>query len=791
MSTRLFGEPVRRVEDPAILRGEAEYLDDLPASDAIHLSIVRSTMAHATVTNIETAAARTAAGVVAVVTAADLGADNGPRRHPTWFPVSDGLRAAADPLLREEFLQLLATDRVRYAGQPVAAVLAESPYLAADSSALVSVDYAPLPVISDISGAMTAGAALLNPAWGDNVSSRFHLSKGHVRNAFADAHAVIRDEFTMGRQTGTPLEPRGVLAIPDGDRMTVWSSTQAPHWLRDALAGWSGLPTERLRVCAPFVGGGFGIKSMVYPEEILVPLLAMRLHRPVKWVETRSEHFLAAVHSRDQRHCVELAVSADGRVLGLRDSYIVDVGASNVEALVVPYNTAAHLQGAYRIPALEIDCTCVVTNKSPLSSYRGAGRPEAVFALERIFDRAARELRMDPLEFRRRNLIAAAEMPCAAGIPYRDGTPMVLDVGDVPRSLTLAAERAGYADWRERQQTFRAEGRYIGIGMATYVEGTGIGPGERVEVVADGSGDVRVIVPLPCQGQGHPTTLAQICADRLDFPLSRITVIQGDTLGILHGGGTIASRVATVVGNSVDQAARSLRDLLIRRAAEALEADPADVEIANERLSVRGAAQKSISLAELAADGPLACEGEFTPPAVTFASGAHVAVVDVDPRTGMVRVLKYVAAHDCGRMINPAIVEGQVIGGIAQGIGGALLEELVYDDYGQLLTGSFMDYLPPRTTDMPDIDIVHLETPSLRNPMGIKGVGEAGAIAPPAAIANAVEDALAPFGAAVTRCPLSPHVVAQLVTDEALASAPEDPRIEAMMAASRAVDESL
>jgi CO/xanthine dehydrogenase Mo-binding subunit len=775
VSDRLVGAPVRRVEDPGILRGRAAFLDDLAVDDPVHLAVVRTTVAHARFRVVDLEAARQAPGVVAVVTAGDLGPRNGPFPHPTWFPPSAGLREAIDPLLRPERLWVLADGRVRYAGEPVAAVVADHPYRAADAAELVELDFDPLPTVADVDAALAPGAELVNPEWGDNLSARFTVRKGDVGAAFADAAVVVDGTFELGRQTGAPLEPRGAVAVADGDRLTVWSSTQAPHWLRRALVTWTGLAAERIRVVAPHVGGGFGIKSMVYPEELLVALLALRLGRPVKWVESRSEHFLGAVHSRNQRHRIELALDAEGRITGLRDHYLVDVGAGNVEGLVVPYNTVAHLAGAYRVPSLELECRCVATNKTPLSAYRGAGRPEAVFAMERVLDRAAAALGLDPVELRRRNLLGRDDMPYDAGIPYRDGSPLVLDAGDVAGSLELAVREAGYHDWRRRQAELRRAGRYLGIGVGTYVEGTGIGPAELAEVRVEPDGGVRVAVALPSQGQGHATTLAQICADELGVGLDRVRLVQGDTGVIGEGGGTIASRTAVVVGNSVGEAARNLREELVKAAAGLLETAPEDLEVRAGRVQVRGAPRLSLALAEVATlvgDGDgLAAQGSFTPPGVTFASGAHLAVVEVDPWLGQVTVLRYLVVHDCGVVVNPTIVEAQVAGGVAQGIGGALLEELVYDDEGQLLTGSFMEYLVPRSTGLPGIEVLHQETPSARNPLGIKGVGEAGTIGPPAVIAGAVEDALAPFGARVDRCPLPPYVVAGLVPDDALLGA--------------------
>jgi aerobic carbon-monoxide dehydrogenase large subunit len=770
--SRLVGEPVRRVEDAAILRGEARFLDDVHVENPLWAAIVRSVYPHALIRGIDRDAAAAARGVVGAVTAGDLGAHNGPFPHPTWFPASERLQQLINPLMRAEEIRVLASERVRYVGEPVAAVMASTAPGACDAAELVEVDYEPLEVVADIETALARGAPLLNDAWGSNVSTRFTVGHGDVEGAFAGADVVVSETFQLARQTGAPIEPRGVLAVPEGGGLTVWSSTPSPHRLRDALTACLGLTPERIRVVAPFVGGGFGTKSMVYPEELLVSWLALRLGQPVKWVETRSESFLGAVHSRDQRHQIELALTADGRILGVRDHYLVDVGASNVEGLVVPYNTASHLQGGYRIPALELSCTCVVTNKTPLSAYRGAGRPEAVFAMERILDLGARQIGLDPVELRRRNLVGVEEMPYQTGICYRDGTDLILDAGDLPQTLSVAVEKAGYADWRARQGTLAASGRYVGVGVATYVEGTGIGPAEVAEVWIDLAGRVVVAVALPSQGQGHSTTIGQICADALGIDLDQVTVVQGDTAVVPNGGGTIASRTAVVVGNAAAEAARDVAAELRCRAADILEATPDDLELISGRVAVKGAVNRSIPIADIVAanQAPISGHGKFVPPGVTFACGTHVAVVEVNPWTGSVEVLRYVVAHDCGRVINPLIVEGQVAGGVAQGIGEALFEELVYDDAGQLVTGSFMDYLLPRATDIPGIEVYHLETPSDKNPLGIKGVGEAGAIGPPAAIAGAIEDALASFGARVTRCPLIPWVVAGLVPETCLAS---------------------
>jgi len=777
LESRWIGASVRRVEDPRLLVGASQYLDDLDARGALHVAILRSPHAHARIRSIDTSAAERLPGVAAVVTAASLGAANGPFPHPTWFPPNDAIAATARAEARPEQIRLLAAERVRYVGEPVAAVVAADRYLAEDALDLIAAEYEPLPVVVDAEAALAPDAPLLHPEWGDNVEARFRVTKGDPDAAFRAADHVVRERVYIGRVAGHPLEPRGVLAEPDlaHGGLTVWSSNQAPHWLRDAIADTFGLAPERVRAIAPTVGGGFGTKSMVYPEELLVPRLALLLRRVVKWVDDRHEHFLTAIQARDQVHDVELALRADGTILGLRDRYLVDAGASNVEALIVPYNTAAHLQGPYRIPSLHLDCTCVVTNKAPLSSYRGAGRPEAVWAMERILDAAARALGLDPAELRRRNTLRADEMPYDAGVLYRDGHPLVLDGGDYVACLERALMAIDYRGVRAEQARLRAAGRYLGVGLASYVEGTGIGPLEQAQVRVEPSGEVVVTIALPGQGQGHATVMAQVCAERLGARLEDVRVVQGDTFAASAGGGTIASRVAVMAGNAVADAAQRVRAKALAAAAALLEAAVDDLHLADGTISVVGAPGRALGLGQVAAAlaggngrlaglGPaLADQGAFDPLTVTFANGVHAVVVEVDPESGGVALRRYVVVHDCGKLINPMIVEGQVAGGVAQGIGGALHEELIYDPNGQLLTASFLDYGLPEATDVPRIEVHHLETPSTRNPLELKGVGEAGAIAVAAAVAGAVEDALAPFGARVTRCPLTPERVTLLL----------------------------
>lgn len=763
---KLTGTSVRRVEDHAILTGDTCYLDDIRLPGTLHCSIVRSQFARADLVSVDVSGAESTPGVVGVFTATDLGPANGPIPQPTWEPVPDGLRKHVEVMTRPEYAHLLAPGRVRYVGEPVAAVLATSPYAAADGAREVYVDYEPREPVVDFEGSRNLLGGPLNDGWPDNLAARFTIRKGDVELAFARAEHVVSGTFSTGRQTGTPIEPRGVVADPTGPVFTVWSSSQAPHWLRNALASHFGLDPGELRVVAPDVGGGFGIKSMVYPEEWLIPELARRTASPVKWVETRTENFLAAVHARDQRHHIELALSGDGRFLGLRDRFTTDAGAANLESLIVPYNTAAHLQGTYRIPAALIVHESYLTNKAPLSAYRGAGRPEAVFPMERIIDVAARKLGVDPGALRQRNLITRDDMPYHAGVPYRDGTHLSLDGGDYRAVFDEALRRAEVNHWREEQSRVRADGRFLGVGYANYIEGTGIGPTETAIAILEPDGTVKITVALPSQGQGHETVLGQVAADAVGLPLESVKVRQGDTGLLPTGGGTIASRTAVVVGSAVAAAATELRSQVLDRASGLLEADPGDLNIDADRVSVVGAPARSVSLADCAdpdAGPPLTATAGFDPGRVTFAYGTHVAVVEVHPVTGHVSILKYVVVHDCGKLINPMIVDGQVVGGIAQGIGAALSEELIYDETGQLATASFLDYQIPRTTDMPTPEVYHFETPSELNPLGVRGVGEAGTIGPPAALAGAIEDAIGRAGAVIDRCPMPPSYIAGLI----------------------------
>src|SRR5713101_5154394 len=763
MGAKYFGAAVKRREDPRFLRGDGRFIDDVALPGMFHAAFLRSPHAHAVVKTIHTAAAAAAPGVARVFTFGDL--DRWMKPLPLFGAVPAGLAAVVKFDLRQAPQWALCRERARYVGEIVAMVLAESRAAAEDAVDLIEVDWEPLPPVVDMVRAGEPGGPLVHQEWGTNVGVGFSHSIGDADGAFARADVTVSETFHIQRYVGMPLEGRGVVAAWDrrDGTLTTWNSTQVSHFVQQGLTTALGLPPHKIRVIAPDLGGGFGTKASGYPEDALVPIAAMALGRPVKWIENRREHMSGAAHARHQIHAISLAATRDGAILAVRDRIWLDLGAYNVWGVVLPYNTVAHLIGPHRIKNMRVDVRAVVTNKTPNAPYRGAGRPETVFAMDRIVDYLARELRIDPAEIRRRNYIRPDELPYDFGMPYRDGNPLVYDTGDFPLALEKALEAAGYRQFRAEQTRLRTQGVYRGVGISGYVEGTAIGPFEGATVKLDLAGRVIVATGAINSGQGHETSFAQIAADALDVPLDWVTVVGGDTAAVPFGVGTFASRSAVTAGSSIADACREVRAKLVRAASVLLEAGPEDIEIDDGRVFVRGSPGSAVDLARVvqASIPTFARPGVASPdfeasayhhvPTVTYASAVHVAQVEVDVGTGGVKLLRYVVAHDCGRVINPTIVEGQVHGGV----GGALFEEMVYDETGQLLTGSLMDYAVPKADDLPPIETVHLEFPSPRNPLGVKGLGEGGAISPPAAIANAVEDALAPLGVRVTETPLT------------------------------------
>jgi carbon-monoxide dehydrogenase large subunit len=767
MGAKYFGAAVKRREDPRFLRGEGRFIDDVTVPGMLHAAFLRSPHAHARIARIDTAAAAAAPGVMRVLTFKDL--ERWMKPLPLFGAVPPGLGAVVKFDIRQAPQWALCRDRARYVGEIVAMVVADSPERAEDAVELIEVEWDLLPPVVDMTRATEPGVPLLHPEWGSNVGVGFTHSIGDADRAFAQADVTVAETFNIQRYAGMPLEARGVVAMWDrrDGSMTTWNSTQVSHFVQQGLTGALGLPPHKIRVIAPDLGGGFGTKASGYAEDALVPIAALALGRPVKWIESRREHMSGAAHARHQIHAISLAATRDGTILAVRDRIWLDLGAYNVWGVVLPYNTVAHLIGPHRIKSMRVDVQAVVTNKTPNAPYRGAGRPETVFAMDRIVDCLARELRMDPAEIRRRNYIRPDELPYDFGMPYRDGNPLVYDTGDFPDALEKALETAGYRQFRAEQSLLRARGVHRGIGISGYVEGTAIGPFEGATVKLDLAGRVIVATGAINSGQGHETSFAQIAADALGVPLDWVTVIGGDTAAVPFGVGTFASRSAVTAGNSIADACREVRTKLTRAAAVLLEAGPDDIEIDDGRVFVKGSPGSAVDFARViqasiptfAKPGVASPDFEATAyhhvPTVTYASAVHVAQVEVDVATGRVTLLRYIVAHDCGRVINPTIVEGQVHGGVAQGVGGALFEEMVYDEAGQLLTGSLMDYAVPKAEDLPLIETVHLEFPSPRNPLGVKGLGEGGAISPPAAIANAIEDALAPFGVRITETPVT------------------------------------
>jgi CO/xanthine dehydrogenase Mo-binding subunit len=733
----------------------------------VHVALVRSRHAHARITRVDVESARRQPGVVDVVTHADLG--------PAGRPVPFG---PPHPALRGKNWRALAADRVRFVGEAVAAVVADSRYAAEDAAEAVDIAYEPLPAVSDgVEGGAEAGGPPVHDDVPDNVAAALRMARGDVEAALRAAPHVVRERLVIGRGGGQPIEPRGLLADYNraAGQLTVWASTQIPHALRLVVAEMLALPPYRVRVVAPDVGGGFGAKLVVYPEDVLVPFLALRLERPVKWLEDRLEHMLAATQERVQVHDVAAGFDGEGRLLAFRDHFVHDAGAYTPRGLVVPLATASMLAGPYRIPTIEVAARCLYTNRVPVTPYRGAGQPQAVFAVERTLDLVARALGRDRAAVRLANLVRPDEMPHDVGLPrYRGGGTVVYDGGDFPAVLRRALEIARYDELVSRCAAARARGRLQGLGVACYVEGTGIGPYEGATVRVDPAGRLTVFTGAASQGQGIETTLAQVCAGELGVTPEDVAVVDGDTLGIEHGIGTYASRVAVVAGTAVLLAARAVRAKALRLAAGRLGVGVEELEVSGARVFARGRPEAGVSFAELAALAGLAAAGTATPPGLeathyfqpeetTYSSGAHVVLVEVDPVTARVALLGYWIAHDAGRLINPMVVEGQIQGGVALGLGSALLEEIVYDEAGQLLTGTFMDYLLPTATDVPAMAIDHLETPAATNPLGLRGVGESGTLPVAAVIASAVEDALAGRRVPVTRVPLTPRRLAEML----------------------------
>ena len=772
-----IGQSLLRREDRRLLQGQGQFIADLVLPRMLHMVVVRSQVAHARIRGVDLSSTRTMPGVAIALNGADL--------LKLLPPVPEGqisMPSKWATVIQHKFLNpqepLLAHDKVRHVGEAIAVIAAETRDQAEDAAEQVVCDLDELPAVIDPEMALSTESPILHDRFRTNLIGAFSVGRGDVEAAFAAAPHRLERRFYHHRYAAVPMECRGVVALydPRTDSATIWSSTQVVHWVRREAAALLGLPEARVRCIALDVGGGFGGKGHVYPEDLLVTFLARRLGRPVRWIEERREHMMSATHSRDQLHDVEAAYDDDGHILALRDDYIVDCGAWNPIGSGVAYNTAVHLTGPYKIENLAASGRIVVTNKVPNAPYRGAGRPEAAFAMERTIDLVAHSLGLEPAEVRRRNMIAADEMPYRVGIPYRDGEPIVYDSGDYPGALEKALGAVGgVAAFRERQRRVLNEGRYLGLGIGCYIEGTGVGPFESAFVRIDPSGKIYVSCGAAPQGQGMETIFSQIVADLWKVAPEDVVLSFADTASIAIGFGTMASRSTVTASAAMHVASSRLRDKVFAIAAHLLECAPADLELralsGGGGVGVVGVPGAQVSLAQVAAAArpgweptrPPGIEAGleeicyWQPQTVTWSYAVHAAMVEVDAETGRVTVDDYAVAHDCGVVVNPMLVEGQIMGGAAQGLGGILCEAIAYDKDGQLLSGSLMDYALPTASDIPRFKIAHQHSPSPLNPLGVKGVGEGGAVAPPAVIANAVCDALAPFGVEVNTTPIRPE----------------------------------
>ncbi len=772
---RYMGQSVPRLEDAKLLTGRALFVDDVQLPGMLHAAFLRSDDAHGILRSIDASAARERAGVVAVYTAQDLG--------DYWRP--GPLLVPPPPITGLVFNAAtqvpLARDKVRHGGEALAMVVAESRYIAEDALEDIVVELEPLAAVTDLEAALRPGASLVHEQFGTNLAAHVHQSKGDYAGARAAAALVVARRFRYDRGASAAIENRGIVAEWDAraEQLTVWDTTQAPIPIRNGLAAMLGLGESQVRVIAPFIGGGFGPKIMMfYPEEVLLPWAAMRLGRPLKWIEDRRENFYATTQERLQIHDAELAVAQDGRILGVKDTFLHDTGAYDPYGLTVPINSQCTLLGPYVVPNYDSEFTAVFTNTPIVTPVRGAGRQHGVFVMERLLDFAARELGIDRVEIRRRNLIPPDAFPYDHEILFQDFRPLVYDSGNYPAALHKAVEMIGYEAFiRSEQPRLRRAGRRAGIGVVSYIEGTGIGPYEGARVTVEPSGLVRVATGVGTQGQGHFTTFAQLVAEQLGVEVDRVRVVTGDTREFHWGTGTFASRGAVVAGNACHAAALKVRDKIIALAARLLEAEPGQVVVEGGSACVRGAPDRSFTLGELArranplrgavtpgTEPGLEATAYFGPDRGNAASGVHAMIVEVDPDTAAVEIKRYVVVHDCGVVINPVVVEAQVQGGVAHGIGNAFYEQLIFDDNGQLMNASFMDYLLPTALDVPTVEMAHLETPSPLNPLGTKGVGEAGAIPTGALFAQAVEDALSGTGVEITEIPLSPNRLFELIT---------------------------
>ena len=769
--SRLIGAPIKRREDPRLVQGLSHYVDDIKLVNTLHCTFLRSDYAHANINSVNTEAAENLSGVVKVITGADIAGKVG--SIPCAAEI-EGLKVPDHPAL--------AVGRVRFVGEPIAAVVATDPYIARDALDLIDVEYDELPAVVDLDKAIEPGTTVIYDEFDDNVAFTMPLDAGDVDAAFDEADHVVSQRFVNQRLIPNSIEPRGVLAeyLPGEGTLTVWSSTQVPHHLKTILSLLLDVPEQLVRVIAPEVGGGFGSKLNVYPEEAVVAYLATQLRKPVKWIEKRSEGFTTTIHGRDQVDYVDMAVKNDGTITGLRAKLLANMGAYHqLLTPIIPVLTYLMMPGAYKIPNIKLELIGVFTNKMATDAYRGAGRPEATHIIERMVDLAAQKLGMEPREIRFKNFPQPDEFPLemATGVTY--------DSGNYQMSFNKALATVDYDSLRARQTELRGQGRYMGIGIATYAEICGMGPSvgvagggwESSTVRIERTGKVTVLTGVSPHGQGQETSFAQIVADEYGIDIDDIVVIHGDTGRQPQGIGTFGSRATAVGGAALIIATQQVKEKMAQIAAHLLEANVDDLVFEEGNIFVQGSPDAAVTFADVAATAHVAVNLPpdvepgleathfFEPSNFTYPFGAHISIVEVDPETGEIDLQRYVAVDDCGNIINPMLVDGQVHGGIAQGLGQAMYEGAVYDENGQLLTGSFMDYAIPKATQVPRFETEHTTTPSPVNPLGVKGVGEAGTIASSPCLVNAVVDALSPFGVTDIDMPMTPNRVWQAIQD--------------------------
>ena len=778
MTKKYIGKRIKRSEDPRLLTGEALFVDDVEIHGMLHAAFLRSDYAHAYLRSVDVSAAQAREGVVAVFTAETMGDDWQPGP-----PLVSPPPTVEDVIFHSRTQVPLVKDKVRHVGEPIAIVIAENRYIAEDAVDDIMVDLEPLDAVVDIEKAMQPDSPLVHDDLDSNLAAHIEQEKGDYAAIREGADLIIKRRIVIDRGAAVAMENRGVVAQWDAksQRLTVWDTTQAPIAIRNGLAARLDLSEHQVRVIAPFIGGAFGPKMMMfYPEEMLIPWVSIKLDRPVKWIEDRYENFYATTQERRQVHDAEMALTLDGRILGVSDVFLHDSGAYDPYGLTLPLNTQCHMMGPYDVANYYSESKVVFTNKTIVTPVRGAGRPQGIFIVERLLDLAAKELGIDPVEIRKRNLIPPDAFPYEHKIIDQAFAPLIFDSGNYKPVLEKAADMIGYDQFvKDEQPRLRAEGRHVGIGIVPFIETTGVGPYEGARVTVEASGKINVATGVGTQGQGHFTSFAQIVADQLGVDVRDVHLVTGDTAEFHWGTGTFASRGSVVAANAINASAKLVREKILALASKVLESPEDELELADGVIRVADIPRISISLGELAmlanplrgavepgTEPGLEATAYFGPQYGAIAFGTHAMIVEVDPQTMMIEIKRYVAVEDCGTVINPLIVDGQIHGGVSLGIGNSYYEKLVFDENGQLLNASLMDYLIPTAAEGPRIEIGHEETRSPLNPLGSKGVGEAGAIPVPALFAQAMENALPEYDLEILEAPLSPNRLFELLREK-------------------------